>query len=390
MTNSVSAVRRVLVAAAVSLLVSGCGEIRKGAEHLFDRRTARERYHDALENAGLGSRALVRDWLAAAERALREPATVSTPHAEQGYVAAADVVALGYRITVRRGQEITFEMAIPDDTTTLVFLDVWYVDAVEGGRSLVAHADSGARVIRHKPKRDGDYIVRAQPELLRSARFTSTLRLSATLAFPVHGRREQDIGSVFGDRRDGGARSHHGIDIFAPRGTPVVAASPGVVTRVGEWGLGGNVVWMSDEDGNRLYYAHLDRWNVSEGARVETGDTLGFVGNTGNARTTPPHLHFGVYHRGQGPANPYWFVHQPRNAITRLVADTGAIGRWVRVVRSPALRNGPATSADTALTLTPGASVRVVAATGDWYRVRLPDGVLGYVPARSTDQTRNP
>lgn len=385
----VNAARRAVFGIVALLLLTGCGEIRERAEHLFDRRPARERYRDALDKAGLGSRALVRDWMAAAERSLREPAIVTTPHVEQGYVAASDVVALGYRISARRGQEIVFEMTIPGDTTTLVFLDVWYVDAVEGGPSLVSHADSGARVIRHKPKRDGDYIVRAQPELLRSARFTTTLRLGATLAFPVHGGRERDIGSVFGDSRDGGARSHHGIDIFAPRGTPVVAANSGVVTRVGEWGLGGNVVWISDDDGYRLYYAHLDRWSVSEGARVRTGDTLGFVGNTGNARTTPPHLHFGVYRNG--PTNPFWFVHQPRGAVPRLVADTSAIGQWIRVTRAPAiLRAGPASSADTALAMASDASARVVAATADWYRVRLADGVIGYLPARSTERTRNP
>jgi murein DD-endopeptidase MepM/ murein hydrolase activator NlpD len=381
---------RSLLIATLTLLVAGCAEIRERAEGLFERRPARERYSDALEKAGLGSRALVRDWAAAAERALREPAVITTPHVEEGFVAASDVVALGYRVKARRGQEITFDMAIPGDTTTLVFLDVWYVDPVEGGPSLVAHADSGERTIRHKPRRDGDYIVRAQPELLRSARFTTTVRLGATLAFPVHGRGERDIGSVFGDSRDGGARSHHGIDIFAPRGTPVIAASSGVVTRVGSRGLGGNVVWMSDEDGNRLYYAHLDRWNVTEGARVQTGDTLGFVGNTGNARTTPPHLHFGVYHRGQGPANPYWFVHKPRTTTPRIVADTSAIGEWVRIARGTGvLRTGPAGSADTAVAVESGASARVVAATADWYRVRLPDGVIGYVPSRSTELARD-
>lgn len=371
------------VALVSALILGGCARIRETAENLFDSRPARERYQDALEKAGLGSRALVRDWVAAADRALREPASVTTPHSEQGFVAASDVVALGYRVTARRGQEILFELSIPGDTTTLVFLDVWRLDGVEETPSLVAHADSGFRSIRLKVRQDGEFIVRAQPELLRSIRFTSTLRLAATLAFPVHGRGERDIGSVFGDSRDGGRRSHHGVDIFAPRGTPVVAAGPGVVTRVGEWGLGGNVVWMRDRDDNRLYYAHLDRWNVSEGDRVETGDTLGFVGNTGNARTTPPHLHFGVYRNG--PANPYWFIHRPRETAPRIIADTSVIGHWVRAARGLAIaRTGPRASADTAFAVTASAPARVVAATADWYRIRLADGALGYVPARAT------
>jgi murein DD-endopeptidase MepM/ murein hydrolase activator NlpD len=324
--------------------------------------------------------------MSAADRALSAPARVATPHVEEGYVAASDVVALGYRVTARRGQEISFEMSVRDDTSTLVFLDVWYVDPRAGSMPvLVAHSDSGARTIRHKPRRDGDYIVRAQPELLRSARFTSTLRLSATLAFPVHGGRERDIGSKWGASRDAGARSHQGIDIFAPRGTPVLAASNGVVTRVGDIGIGGNVVWMRDGDGNNLYYAHLDRWNVAEGVRVRIGDTLGFVGNTGNARTTAPHLHFGVYHRGEGPTDPYWFVHQPPRSSPRIVADTAALGKWVAIARGTEVaRAGPAMSADTALTLRADSPARVVAATADWYRVRTPGGELGYVPARRT------
>src|SRR5690242_12196617 len=110
--------RRILLTLAGPFMLGACSDIRERAEQLFDRRPARERYLDALEKAGLGSRALVRDWVAAADRALREPAIVTAPHAEQGYVAASDVVALGFRVTARRGQEVTFEMAIPGDTTT--------------------------------------------------------------------------------------------------------------------------------------------------------------------------------------------------------------------------------------------------------------------------------
>jgi murein DD-endopeptidase MepM/ murein hydrolase activator NlpD len=384
---SLRSLARTGLAAVAAFTVAACGELREGAGRLFDRRTPREQYQDALEQAGLGSRALVRDWLAAADRALTEPARVTSPHVEEGFVAASDVVALGYRLAARRGQEITFEIVIPGDTSTLVFLDVWYI-AGDGASapSQVAHADSGVRVIRHKPRRDGDYVVRAQPELLRSARFATSLRLSATLAFPVRGARERDIGSVFGDARDAGARSHHGIDIFAPRGTPVVAAASGVVTRVGTTGLGGNVVWMSDQEGNRLYYAHLDRSIVESNMKVSVGDTLGFVGNTGNARTTPPHLHFGVYRRGEGPTDPFWFVHEPRGTVPRLVADTSALGDWVRVARAPtALRSGPARTADTSLALTLDTPARVVAAIGDWYRVRLASGALGYLPMRSIE-----
>jgi hypothetical protein len=92
--------------------------------------------------------------------------------------------------------------------------------------------------------------------------------------------------------------------------TPALAAADGVVRGVGVTSLGGKVVWLRDEDGHALYYAHLDRQYVTEGQQVRTGDTLGFIGNTGNARTTPPHLHFGIYARGEGPVDPWYFVYR--------------------------------------------------------------------------------
>jgi SH3-like domain-containing protein len=143
---------------------------------------------------------------------------------------------------------------------------------------------------------------------------------------------------------------------------------------------------MRDDYGNRVYYAHLDRHYVTEGVRVDAGDTLGFVGNTGNARTTPPHLHFGVYRRGDGPVDPYWFVHRPRGVLARLVADTALLGEWVRTPSDGiVVRAAPEQKADAIGTLARHDAFRVVAAVGDWYRVRLPDGLMGYVTARLTE-----
>jgi hypothetical protein len=202
----------------------------------------------------------------------------------------------------------------------------------------------------------------------------------------VSGRRENDVGSRFGVDRDGGARRHHGIDIFAPRGTPVIAARAGVVRRVEVTGIGGKVVWLTDDDGNRLYYAHLDTQAVTGGQRVELGDTLGTVGNTGNAITTPPHLHFGIYRRGDGPVDPWWFVHRPRVDAPRLVADTARFGGWVRTVAGGAvLRAAPDPRSPTTFTLPGYTASRVVAAVGAWYRVRLPDGATGYLPAAAAE-----
>lgn len=355
-------------------------------QQLFDHRTPRERYEDALGTAGLTGTALAADWLAAAERALAQAPTVSPPHEEVGYLIPAEAAAIAFAVEARRGQELHFAIDLPGDSAALVFVEAWMLPSQGGTPELVASADSGSRTLALRPRRDGRYILRAQPELLRGGRFTASVRLEATLAFPVSGGRDSDVGSRFGDDRDGGRRSHHGVDIFARRGTPVLAATSGTVNRVQETNLGGLVVWMRDEDGNRLYYAHLDRQLVAAGQRVAVGDTIGTVGNTGNARTTPPHLHFGVYRRGEGPVDPWWFIHRPRGTVPRLVADTTRLGDWVRVRPALAtLRGAPAARADSLRSLEQHTALRVVAAVGEWYRVRLPDGRDGYLPYQATE-----
>jgi murein DD-endopeptidase MepM/ murein hydrolase activator NlpD len=123
------------------------------------------------------------------------------------------------------------------------------------------------------------------------------------------------VQGLFGDGREGGRRRHEGIDIFAPRGTPAVAAVDGWITGAATNRLGGNVVWLwSPTKRVALYYAHLDRHAVTRGDRVWAGDTVGYVGTTGNARGTPPHLHFGIYVTGEGAVDPFHFVVDPAAA----------------------------------------------------------------------------
>ncbi len=114
---------------------------------------------------------------------------------------------------------------------------------------------------------------------------------------PVAGVTRNSLVSTFGAPRDGGRRQHRGADIFAPKGTEVRAAASGWVLHVGEDRLGGRVVRVLGEGPALYYYAHLDEWapGLRSGQRVRAGQALGTVGNTGNARTTPAHLHFGVY-----------------------------------------------------------------------------------------------
>ena len=102
-----------------------------------------------------------------------------------------------------------------------------------------------------------------------------------------------------------GERRHEGVDIFAPRGAPVRSTTAGVIVRVRVTALGGRVVWVLGPGGQRHYYAHLARFaDVAPGQPIKAGSLLGYVGNSGNARNTPPHLHYGIY-TAAGAINPY-------------------------------------------------------------------------------------
>ena len=107
-----------------------------------------------------------------------------------------------------------------------------------------------------------------------------------------------------------GGRVHQGIDLFAARGTPVVAVADGSLFNVGYNGLGGWRLWLRDRAGNGFYYAHLSAYApvAAEGASVTRGTVVGYVGDSGDARGTPTHLHFEIHPGGGGPVPPYPIV----------------------------------------------------------------------------------
>jgi hypothetical protein len=150
-------------------------------------------------------------------------------------------------------------------------------------------------------------------------------------------------------------------------------------------------VWLRDNQRQQtLYYAHLDRHAVSAGEAVQTGDTLGYVGNTGNARSTRPHLHFGIYRRGDGPIDPYPFVRLVTAEPSAIAADTSKLGLLGTLGQKAALLITPSATGDTVRRLDRNVTLQIVGAAGRWYRVQLDDGVAGYVAARSVGQPRRP
>ena len=124
------------------------------------------------------------------------------------------------------------------------------------------------------------------------------------LAMPVKDVSKDQVANTWHAPR-GTDRLHEGQDIFAPRGTQVLSATEGYILKIGENTLGGQTVSVVGAGGRVYYYAHLDSYapRIEVGDYVTTKSVLGYVGTTGNAAGTPPHLHFGVYATG-GPLNP--------------------------------------------------------------------------------------
>lgn len=121
---------------------------------------------------------------------------------------------------------------------------------------------------------------------------------------------ERHLTDTWGGARSQG-RTHEGIDIFAPRGTPIQATTQGIVSKVGENNLGGRVVVIIGPGGVAHYYAHLEDYaNISPNDWVNSGDIIGYVGDSGNAKGTPTHVHYGIYINGSA-VNPYPLLQKP-------------------------------------------------------------------------------
>jgi len=119
---------------------------------------------------------------------------------------------------------------------------------------------------------------------------------SGGYVFPVYGT--VSFGDSFGGSRPGVHGGwHHGEDIFAPLGAPLLAVADGTLHTIGFNRLGGYRLWLRDDAGNEFYYAHLSAYSplAVEGRRVDAGDVIGFVGDTGDADGGAPHLHFEIH-----------------------------------------------------------------------------------------------
>lgn len=366
-----------------ALSTLGCEAQLENLRERYRPGSPREAYINGLEVTGISESAIATEWFLQGEQALQTALTPTLPYQERGNLDATEVMALGYVIPLERGQQLIVEAR--SNSGYDLFIDLY--ESLENlglPRRRVASADSTI-ILRHDVTKTQEYFLRIQPEILAQGSFEFTIRTDASIVFPVSGKDSDAVMSFFGDSRDAGRRDHHGLDIFAARGTPVVAVRAGRIssTRIG--GLGGKTVWLRDNRGHSFYYAHLDEQLVSTGERVAPGDTLGLVGNTGNARTTPPHLHFGIYQNG--PHNPWPFVFSPTIQPSAIQVQEEFFGTWrgtsdVAQASRINLLKQPSSRSETLLRFSPSIQMHIIGGTGTFYHVRLPDRTEGYISAR--------
>lgn len=303
---------------------------------LFKGKYAHERYTQQLKDAGLGNTMLFNYWLRAANESLIQPQEIAIPYQEKGYFTAENPQAVGFLFAARAGEHLQVRIEKQSSDSVKLFVDLFQLigDTTAEPRHLIS-IDTLADTLVYAIEIDGNYLLRMQPELLASISYNLKITAEPSLTSPVVASARANIGSFFGDGRDAGIRKHEGVDIFAKRLTPVVAAASGRINRVGTNNLGGKVVWLKPAGRNiTLYYAHLDSQLVASGHEVSMGDTIGLMGNTGNARTTVPHLHFGIY-TANGAVDPMPFLKPGKSSLPKIVANKYSPGDTIRMLAAP-------------------------------------------------------
>lgn len=302
----------------------------------FGKKNFHDQYAKKLRKTGLHETAMGRAWFAEADKALSQPLRVSLPYRQVGYFSEDKPIAIGLQFNATRGEKLIFLLKRKPDTTFVIYADLWQVQNNEEP-DLLIFFDTTEAEFNHEIDETCNYILRLQPELLGAGEYELSVSVGASFAFPSS---SGSIQSFWGAAR-GSTRKHEGIDIFAARGTPVVAAEDGTITRAGENNLGGKVIFVRVGGGRNisLYYAHLDTQLVEVGQRVKKGDTLGLMGNTGNAKTTSPHLHFGIYTAG-GAIDPLPFVNPNTKEPKAVSFPASQLNQFVRLTSNQKISDG--------------------------------------------------
>lgn len=356
--------KRILAFILTALAISACSRLQKATDFITNP-TAKEVYKRDYNI----SDELYSLWEQQHEIGLQDSLKIELPFAENGHFSPRSFPIYAYEMNLNIGEIFNFEI-FTDSINDLVFIDFYRItgDSIKSFNKIES-AEIDQKLFQYEIKESGDYKIVIQPAIETQTDFVLKFDKKPAYIFPVAEGKNSNIQSYWGAARDGGTRSHEGIDIFAKRGTPVLAATNGRIGFTGEKGLGGKQVWLRDTKRSQsLYYAHLDSIAKTSGS-VKTGDTLGFVGNTGNARTTPPHLHFGIYKHGA--INPLHFVEKTEKFKPEIAEFDKKSTSLITKSSIANLRDKPTTSRSQILGQAKNKdTLQLLGKTGDWYHVR--------------------
>ncbi len=352
----------------------GC---RSTGLELFGKKSPHDNYAQKIKDAGLQETALGKAWFIMSDYILQQPVSIELPFREAGYFPGEKAMATAYAFDGKRGEVIKIVLEKQPVNDIEIFMDLWQISRDSIPEKLT-YADSSQ--FNYEVENDGRYILRLQPELLKSGTYTLTISSGPSLAYPLPGK--ESIQSFWGASRDGGNRSHEGVDIFAASGTPVIAAADGRVNRVGLNNLGGKVIFLRPKGRNlSLYYAHLDSQLVQMGESVKKGDTIGLVGNTGNAVTTAPHLHFGIYTTG-GAIDPLPFIKINDKQPPSINLSMNKLGQYARTLNQTIITNTQTGS----VKILPNTLVYIQATSANEFKIQLPDSLNLFIEGRQVSE----
>lgn len=331
----------------------------------------REQYEQFLALDTTYTIAAKQRWFQQGREALLDSCIAKIPYQEQS-TGHSQLSAYGLNVKATLGEQINIYI----DAETPILVDVWSHNEI--WQQLYSDAEYSDTI--HIPvDQSGTYLVRVQSRISESNPFKLQITKSPQNLMPVAGADNEDAWSRFGDPRDAGRRIHEGVDIFKRRGTPIIASSSGQVTVVRNEGLGGKQIWIRDD---RLpishYYAHLDSPYVAEHTYVTRGDTIGTVGNTGNARTTRPHLHYGMYMTDIGAVDPFPFFGTQRRVRRFRTYPDSIPETWAGPLNHP-IRITPSSKGSIVHQGEMEAPIHILGWTNHWWHLRLADGRTGYM-----------
>ncbi len=356
----------------LSVTLSSCKEEIQKAADVLVKPTAREAYE---RNFSKNDSLLLR-WKNAFENSKRDSIQITLPYSESGVFSTEKFNVYSYNVQLKEGERIVVEVGKQRDSS-FVFVDLFQAksDSLKSFKLLKSSEDKKSS-LSQEIETSGFYKIIVQPEMKLQFPFVLKIYTEPLYAFPVSGGGNKNIQGFWADPRETGSRSHEGIDIFADRGTPVIAVTDGIVESAGERGLGGKQVWLKDDlFGTTIYYAHLDRIVVSEGEKLKNGDTLGFVGNTGNAKDLPAHLHFGIY-KSKGAVNPLSFIKKTEIQTSEMPS---AVTKAITLKNNTDVRKGPSSVFKQFGSLKKNDTLIVLGKNQKWFHIQTSDSLKGYI-----------